>query len=140
MIDAMLHILEKYSGDKPAKNGKGEVKGWNWAGNVRVLTCIIVALIFFIWMVCSSGITECPAPYRDWAQDNLMPVPNHRERQLMQLLRGAGWVKAIALPSSPRVGAGLLSKGWIERRGDGNDTFYRITDKGLAAKSAPARI
>jgi hypothetical protein len=26
-----------------------------------------------------------------------MSVPNHRERQLMQELRGAGWVRAIAL-------------------------------------------
>jgi DNA-binding transcriptional regulator PaaX len=34
----------------------------------------------------------------------------------------------------------LLRKGWIERRGAGNDISYRITDKGLAAKSAPVRI
>jgi DNA-binding transcriptional regulator PaaX len=35
---------------------------------------------------------------------------------------------------------GLLRKGWIEQRGAGNDTFYRITDEGLAAKMAPVRI
>jgi hypothetical protein len=45
-----------------------------------------------------------------------MPPPNHRERQIMQNLRGKGWVIATALPSSPKVIAGLLSKGWIERR------------------------
>jgi hypothetical protein len=67
-------------------------------------------------------------------------VPNHRERQLMQQLRGAGWVKATALPPSPRTIEGLLNKGWIEQRGAGSDACYRITDKGLAAKTAPVRI
>jgi hypothetical protein len=69
-----------------------------------------------------------------------MTLPNHRERQLMQELRGAGWVKAIELPSSPRVIEGLLTKGWIEQRGAGNHLCYRITDKGIAAKTAPVRI
>jgi hypothetical protein len=69
-----------------------------------------------------------------------MSVPNQRERQLMQQLRGAGWVKATALPPSPRTIEGLLSKGWIELRGAGSDTCYRITQKGLAAKTAPVRI
>jgi len=69
-----------------------------------------------------------------------MTVPNHRERQFMQELREAGWVRAIALPSSPRVIEGLLNKGWIEQRGTGGDLSYRITDKGLAAKTAPIRI
>jgi hypothetical protein len=27
------------------------VKGWKWAGDLRVQVCIIVALIFVIWMV-----------------------------------------------------------------------------------------
>jgi hypothetical protein len=35
-----------------------------------------------------------------------MTLANHHERQLMQRLRGAGWVKASALPSSP----GLVQK------------------------------
>jgi len=69
-----------------------------------------------------------------------MTVPNQRERQLMQQLRGAGWVKATALPPSPRTIESLLGKGWIEQRGAGNDICYRITDKGLAAKTAPVRI
>jgi hypothetical protein len=66
--------------------------------------------------------------------------PNQLERQLMQELRDAGWVKAAALPPFPKTIEGLLSKGWIERRGGGNDTCYRLTDEGLAAKMAPLRI
>ena len=31
--------------------GEGEMKGWKWAGDLRVQICIIVALIFVIWMV-----------------------------------------------------------------------------------------
>src|ERR1700723_4307771 len=62
------------------------------------------------------------------------------ERQLMQELPDAGWVKAAALPPFPKTIEGLLSKGWIERRGGGNDTCYRLTDEGLAAKMAPLRI
>jgi hypothetical protein len=69
-----------------------------------------------------------------------MTVPNQLERQLMQELRGAGWVKATALPPFPRTIEGLLSKGWIERRGGGIDTCYRLTEEGLAAKMAPLRI
>jgi hypothetical protein len=69
-----------------------------------------------------------------------MTVPNHRDRQLMQQLRGAGWVRATALPPSPRTIEGLLGKGWIEQRGVQNETCYRITQKGLAAKTAQVRI
>jgi hypothetical protein len=58
----------------------------------------------------------------------------------MQELRGAGWVRARTLPSSPRIIEGLLFKGWIEQRGVGNDKCYHITDDGLAAKMAPVRI
>jgi hypothetical protein len=68
-----------------------------------------------------------------------MTVPNQLERQLMQELRGAGWVKATALTPFPRTIEGLLSKGWIERRSGGNDTCYRLTEEGLAAKIAPLR-
>jgi hypothetical protein len=31
--------------------GEGEVKGWKWAGDLRVQVCIIIALIFVIWIV-----------------------------------------------------------------------------------------
>jgi hypothetical protein len=27
-----------------------EVKGWKWAGDTRVLACIIAALVFMIWI------------------------------------------------------------------------------------------
>jgi hypothetical protein len=39
-----------------------------------------------------------------------MKVPNHRERQFMQQLRRSGWVKATALPATPKVKANLLSR------------------------------
>jgi hypothetical protein len=42
-----------------------------------------------------------------------MTVPNQRERQFMQELRSAGWVKATTLPEAPRVIANLLARGWI---------------------------
>jgi hypothetical protein len=69
-----------------------------------------------------------------------MTTANHRERQLMQHLRGAGWVKAGNLPSSPKTFAILIAKGWIEPRGTGSDISYRITDEGLTAKMARVRI
>ena len=65
---------------------------------------------------------------------------NHRERQLMQHLSGAGWVKASALPSNPKHIMVLLGRGWIDVRGVGSETYYRITEQGLAAKMAPVRI
>jgi hypothetical protein len=65
---------------------------------------------------------------------------NHRERQFMQHLRGAGWVKSIALPDSPKLIQSLLGKGWIERGQSKDGVSYRITDKGLAAKMTPVRI
>jgi Holliday junction resolvase len=39
-----------------------------------------------------------------------MSLPTHPERQLMQHLREAGWVRSIAFPSSSKVIANLLSK------------------------------
>jgi hypothetical protein len=69
-----------------------------------------------------------------------MTSPSHRERQFMQHLRGAGWVKAIVLPDNPRTTQNLIKKGWIETRRDENGVYYRITDQGLAAKMAPVRI
>ena len=60
---------------------------------------------------------------------------NHRERQFMQHLRAGGWVKAHVAPAAgPTLIELLLAKGWIERRGTGNEVSYRITDTGLAAK------
>jgi hypothetical protein len=64
-------------------------------------------------------------------------IPNHRERQFMQRLRGHGWVKAVELPPSPTTVDVLLRKGWIEMLGTGRDLAFRITEEGMAAKTAP---
>jgi hypothetical protein len=45
-----------------------------------------------------------------------MMSANHRERQFMQHLRGAGWVKATLLHNSTKLVRNLVAKGWIERR------------------------
>jgi hypothetical protein len=63
-------------------------------------------------------------------------VPNHYERQFMQRLRGRGWVKAVEFPPSPRIVDALLRKGWIEALGAGRDLAFRITEEGMAAKTA----
>ena len=39
-------------------------------------------------------------------------------------------------PAGPALIENLLAKGWVERRGIGNEISYRITDVGLAAKKA----
>jgi hypothetical protein len=69
-----------------------------------------------------------------------MKPPNSRERQLMQHLRGVGWVKAFDLPDSPKILANLIGKGWVESQLTENGTMYRLTDLGLEAKKAPLRI
>jgi DNA-binding MarR family transcriptional regulator len=47
----------------------------------------------------------------------------------MQRLRGAGWVKASALPSSPGLVQKLLQKGWIETKsGPKTEVLYRLTE------------
>ena len=45
-----------------------------------------------------------------------MTFANHPERQFMQYLRGAGWIRAGALPPSARLVENLLNKGWIEQK------------------------
>jgi len=67
----------------------------------------------------------------------MLKLPTHYERQLMQHLRGRGWVKARALPPVNRTIENLLNKGWIESIGAGPDLSYRLTDLGMAAKTAP---
>jgi hypothetical protein len=79
-------------------------------------------------------------PVKLAAEDEEMMSANHRERQFMQHLRGAGWVKAIALPDSPKLIASLLNKGWIESSHSGSGVTYRITHAGLAAKSTPVKL
>jgi hypothetical protein len=68
-----------------------------------------------------------------------MTFATHLERQFMQRLRGAGWVKASALAPSPRLVQTLLQKGWIETTNSGlkNVVLYRLTEKGLEAKKLP---
>ena len=63
-----------------------------------------------------------------------MTTPNHLERQFMERLQGASWVKAFTLPSSPTVIDRLLNKGWIEKDRIEGRLCYRMTDQGLAAK------
>ena len=67
-------------------------------------------------------------------------LPNHRERQFMQYLRGAGWIRAGVLPDWPRVIEQLLTRGWIEQQVESADVSYRITEKGLEAKKLPVRV
>jgi hypothetical protein len=64
---------------------------------------------------------------------------NHPERQFMEYLRGKGWVKETALPSS-RLVVSLQKKGWIEQQRQNNEALYRMTDVGVAALKAPVPI
>ena len=66
-----------------------------------------------------------------------MKPPNSRERQMMQRMRGVGWVKAFELPDSPRILATLIGKGWVECQRTENGPMYRLTELGLEAKKAP---
>jgi hypothetical protein len=71
-----------------------------------------------------------------------MTFANHHERQFMQYLQGAGWVKARTLPPSRWLVESLLNKGWIEqeRRGPKDEVFFRLTEKGLEAKRSPVPL
>jgi hypothetical protein len=69
-----------------------------------------------------------------------MIVPNHRERQLMQYLRGGWWVMASTLPAGTRLIEGMLRKGWIEQQEVAGEIYYRMTEGGLAAKTARVPI
>jgi hypothetical protein len=68
-----------------------------------------------------------------------MTFATHHERQFMQYLRGAGWIKARTLPESVKLVKNLLEKGWIEQQPQGlkNEIFLRLTEKGLEAKRSP---
>ncbi len=71
-----------------------------------------------------------------------MTFATHPERQVMQYLRGAGWIKARTLPRSVRTVKSLLQKGWIEKQHQGpkNEIFFRLTEKGLEAMKSPVPI
>ena len=58
----------------------------------------------------------------------------------MQILRDRDWVKAIELPEAPAILKRLLERCWIERQGNGRNLAYRITAKGMAAKTAPVCV
>jgi hypothetical protein len=49
----------------------------------------------------STGETNDTSRFR--AEGEEMTPPNHLERQIMERLHRAGWVKALTLPSSPKV-------------------------------------
>jgi hypothetical protein len=66
-----------------------------------------------------------------------MSVPNHRERQLMQHLRGRSWVNAIELPQATVTLGRMIEKRWIDKRDTGGAIAYRITDEGMEAKTTP---
>jgi hypothetical protein len=66
-----------------------------------------------------------------------MTFATHLERQFMQRLRGAGWVKANALPPSPRLVQTLLQKAGSKQQ---NVVLYRLTEEGLEAKKLPIPI
>jgi DNA-binding transcriptional regulator PaaX len=61
-------------------------------------------------------------------------VPNHNDRQMMQRLRGWGWVRAVELPEARTTIPRLLQRGWIESEGSGHALVFRLTEEGLAAK------
>ena len=64
-----------------------------------------------------------------------MKLPNSRERQFMQHLRGAGWVKSMGF--SPRIIANLIGKGWVECQQTRSSRAYRLTEQGLEAMKTP---
>ena len=67
-----------------------------------------------------------------------MTFATHLERQFMQRLRGAGWVNASALPSSPRLVQTLLHE--TTRSGPKTFVLYRLTEEGLNAKKLPIPV
>jgi hypothetical protein len=79
-------------------------------------------------------------PVETRAEGEEMTTPSHFERQFMERLQGAGWVKAFTLPPSPKVVENLLERGWIEKGQIEGRLCYRMTDHGLAAKKMPVRI
>jgi hypothetical protein len=70
-----------------------------------------------------------------------MTFAKHHERQFMEYLRGRGWVKGTTLPHSTLT-ASLQNRGWIEQQlqGPDNEIFYRMTDAGLKALTAPVPV
>lgn len=63
----------------------------------------------------------------------------HRELQVLQYLRGGGWIAAGTVPAGSKLIRSLIDKGWIEQRQDEAGTAFRITAAGLEAKMTPTR-
>jgi hypothetical protein len=77
--------------------------------------------------ICSEGVMA----------HNRREIPNHYERQLLQRLRDAGWVRASKILATPAFIEKTVTKGWIERSIIDGHLCYRITNQGLAAKKMP---
>jgi hypothetical protein len=54
----------------------------------------------------------------------------------MQRLRDRGWAKATQLPDAEITLKRLLEKRWVESQCLGREVSYRITNEGIAAKTA----
>jgi hypothetical protein len=65
-------------------------------------------------------------------------IPSHRERAALQLAKHGNWVEPNDLhPAGDGTIAGLIRKGWIERRiGPSAEEQLRITHAGRAALAA----
>jgi hypothetical protein len=46
-------------------------------------------------------------------------------------------VTASQIPNAAITLKHLLEKRWVERQGHGTDAFHKITEEGIAAKTAP---
>jgi hypothetical protein len=64
--------------------------------------------------------------------------PHYRERAALQSIKHRSWVSQTALyPAGDGTIAGMLGKGWIERRlGPGGVPQFRITEAGMTAIAA----
>jgi hypothetical protein len=58
-----------------------------------------------------------------------MVTPTHTANGNLCNTLVAGWVKANAAPAGEQLIKNLLAKGWIERRGLGNELSYRLADE-----------
>ena len=66
-------------------------------------------------------------------------LPRHGARQVMQYLRSGEWksLRQIPVPVSETIIAGMVSKGWVERRMSAGQLEIKLTQTGLDALRAP---
>src|ERR1700694_6256433 len=67
-----------------------------------------------------------------------MGAPTHRERQLMQHLRGGGWVKASVAPGGEKLIENLLAKGGSN--GAVLETNYPIGSRTKASRARRRKV